>query len=133
VNRGQGGRLARPKSEDRENRPRVFWAAAQLSPLASMQTRPASNRASVLWVTAAAVVSLTLSLTLPPGFWVCGIGLVILAASILTQGRRTGQDSWLPWRDNNLSLTLGEARWMLVAVVMIAVPLIVALLRALHA
>jgi hypothetical protein len=96
-----------------------------------MQQVSASVRTSALWIAAAVLLSLCVSLAFPPAFWICGVGAAILGGSLLAKGRRTGQHDWLPGRQNDESLTPTERRWMLVAMVLIAVPLAVALVRAL--
>jgi len=90
----------------------------------------AIDRSLRVQIVATAALCLTIALAFPPAFWLCGVGLLTLALSISAQGRRTGQTSWLPWRENDTSLSPAELRWALIAGVMIAVPLAVALVEA---
>jgi uncharacterized integral membrane protein len=66
-----------------------------------------------------------------PAFWLCGVGAVLLALVLLVQSQRTGEWSYLPWRsDQKSSLTPVEAFAGMVALILMAAPLVVVLLSS---
>jgi len=82
-------------------------------------------------VIAPGLLALAISLLSPPAFWLCVIGAALVVLAIFAQNKRTGQNDWLPWRENDSSLTLMEAKWGLAGATLVSVPLLVALSRAL--
>jgi hypothetical protein len=77
------------------------------------------------------VVSTLISVFYSPAFWLCGIGAAVLAVMLTVNSSRTGQWSYIPWRSgSDAQLTAAEELAGLTAVVLIAVPLVVAMFRA---
>jgi hypothetical protein len=95
-----------------------------------MPQEDAPQRKYAVWIAVPALIASALALILPPAFWVCAIGGVLLALTLLAQSRRTGQFLYWPWQEHDWSLTSGEASFGLTAVTLIIVPLLVALGRA---
>jgi hypothetical protein len=95
-----------------------------------MQIGDITFNASALSVAGSAAGALAVSLARPPAYGLSILGVVVLATTIFVQGNRTGQHYWWPWQDNDANLTSAETFWGLVGVVFIAVPLAVALVRA---
>jgi hypothetical protein len=78
-------------------------------------------------------LALAISLVIPPAFWLCVIGGVMLVITVVAQSARTGEWMFLPWRENDISLSSAEATWGLVGGALAAVPLLVAVVRSLAA
>jgi hypothetical protein len=49
------------------------------------------NKAVVAWLTCAAVATSAVSVALPPAFWLCALGVILVAAGMLSHSARTGQ------------------------------------------
>ena len=95
-----------------------------------MPPEPASRRMYLCWIGVPALIASAFAVLLPPAFWICAVGGMLLALTLLAHSRRTGQYYYWPWQEHDWSLTSGEAGTGLAAVTLILVPLLVALGRA---
>jgi hypothetical protein len=78
-------------------------------------------------VLVSSLVTLALVVAMPPAFWLCVVGGVMVVGVLITNSSRTGQ--WMSWQ-NEGSLSLAEVRLAAVGVVLLVVPLAAALVRA---
>ena len=85
------------------------------------------NRRMRKWFFIVLTAALVVVATYPPAFWLCGIGVPLVAIGSLANSARTNQ--WMSWQ-NEGSLNWVEGWAALTGAVLTALPLVAVLVRA---
>lgn len=86
------------------------------------------NRGLLLWLLGLTAVTALVVICMPPAFWLCEIGAVLLAATSIFISARTGE--WMtPREDQSPTLTWFEGWLGSTSIILMVVPLLGILLR----
>lgn len=93
-----------------------------------------ARRSSVLvsiWPLTVGAAALLVAVLFPPAFWLCFVGGALLSIVMVANSNRTGESMNIPWRSSGTQkLTVTEATTGVTAVVVMAVPLVVAIAKS---